>query len=63
MVQITQDTRPAGIMVQPEETYFCLSGFEYSQTRAALLAAKLELVDTVQEALDAKLAEGEGCNE
>ena len=44
-----------------EETYFCLPGFDYSQTRAALLAAKFELVDTVQEAFDAKLAEG--CNE
>ena len=57
VVQITQDTRDAGTMVR-EETYFCLPGADYSQTCAALLAAKFEWVNTVQEAFDAKLAEG-----
>ena len=33
-------------------------GADYSQICAALLCAKFELVDTVQEALDAKLDEG-----
>ena len=58
VIQITQDTRPAGIMVQPEETYFCLPGFDYSQTCEALRSARFEWVNTAQEALDAKLAEG-----
>ena len=57
VVQITQDTRDAGTMVR-EETYFCLPGADYSQTCAAILAAKFEWVNTVQEAFDAKLAEG-----
>ena len=57
LVQITQETRPEGLVTH-ETTYFCLPGFDYSPTCAALLAAKFELVDTVQEALDAKLAEG-----
>ena len=57
LVQITQDTRDAGIMVQPEDTYFRLPGADYSQTRAALLDAEFKEFDTVQKALDAKLAE------
>ena len=57
LVQITQDTRDAGTMVR-EETYFCLPGADYSQTCAAILAAQVEWVNTVQEAFDAKLAEG-----
>ena len=40
-----------------KSTDFRLPGADYSQTCAALLAAKFELVDTVQEAIDAKLAE------
>ena len=60
LVQITQETRPEGLMVG-KVTNFRLPGADYSQTCAALLCAKFELVDTVQEALDAKLAEG--CNE
>ena len=56
VVQITQDTRDAGTMVR-EETYFCLPGADYSQTCAAILAAKFEWVNTIQEAFDAKLAE------
>ena len=59
---LRQDTREEGITVH-EGKDFRLLGADYSQTCAALLAAKFELVDTVQEALDAKLAEGEGCNE
>ena len=62
VVQITQDTRPAGILAMVGKvTYFRLPGADYNQICAALLAAKFELVDTVQEAIDAKLAEG--CNE
>ena len=57
LVQITQETRPEGLVIH-EITYFRLPGADYSQTRAALLCAKFELVDTVQEALDAKLNEG-----
>ena len=57
LVWVTQETREEGITVQ-EGTDFRLPGADYSQTCAALLAAKFELVDTVQEALDAKLAEG-----
>ena len=56
-VWVRQDTREEGITVQ-ESTDFRLLGADYSQTCAALLAAKFELVDTVQEAIDAKLAEG-----
>ena len=41
-----------------KSTNFRLPGADYSQTCAALLAAKFKLVDTVQEAIDAKLAEG-----
>ena len=62
LVWVRQDTREEGITVQ-ESTEFRLPGADCSQTCAALLCAKFELVDTVQEALDAKLAEGEGCNE
>ena len=58
LVQITEDTRPEGLMVQPEETYFCLPGFDYSRTCAALRSAEFEWVNTAQEAFDAKLAEG-----
>ena len=60
VVQITQDTRDAGTMVR-EETSSRLPGADYNQICAALLAAKFELVNTVQEAFDAKLAEG--CDE
>ena len=57
LVQITQETRPEGLMIH-KTTDFRLPGADYSQTHAALLAAKFELVDTVQEAIDARLAEG-----
>ena len=60
LVQITQETRPEGL-VSHETTYFRLPRADYSQICAAVLAAKFELVNTVQEAIDAKLAEG--CNE
>ena len=60
VVQITQETQTEGLMVG-KSTDFRLPGADYSQTCAALLAAKFELVDTVQEAIDAKLAEG--CHE
>ena len=57
LVWVRQDTREEGITVQ-EGTDFRLPGADYNQICAALLAAKFELEDTVQEALDAKLAEG-----
>ena len=57
VVQITQDAREEGTMWRGT-TYFRLPGADYNQICAALLAAKFELVDTVQEAIDAKLAEG-----
>ena len=57
VVQITRETRPKGI-IWGKETYFRLLGADYNRICAALLAAKFELVDTVQEAIDAKLAEG-----
>ena len=41
LVQITQETRPEGLMIR-EVTPFRLPGFDYSQTCAALLAAKFE---------------------
>ena len=43
LVQITQETRPEGLMVG-KFTYFRLPGADYSQTYAALLAAKFELL-------------------
>ena len=57
LVQITQDAREEGTMWR-ETTYFGLPGFDYSQTCEALRSARFEWVNTVQEALDAKLAEG-----
>ena len=57
LVQITQDTRPEGLMIH-EVTLFRLPGFDYSQTCAALLDAEFKEFGTVQEAIDAKLAEG-----
>ena len=60
LVQITQETRPEGLVFHTD-THYCLPRADYSQICAALLAAKFELVATVQEAIDAKLAEG--CNE
>ena len=58
LVQIEQDTRDASIMAQGEVPYFSLPGADYSQTRAALLHAEFKEFDTMQKALDAKLAEG-----
>ena len=55
-VWVQEDTREEGITVH-KSTDFRLPGADYSQTCAALLAAKFELVDTVQEAIDAKIAE------
>ena len=54
---LVQEDTCHGTIVQ-KGTDFRLPGADYSQTCAALLAAKFELVDTVQEAIDAKLAEG-----
>ena len=59
LVDVTEDTRHGTIV--HESTYFRLPRADYSQPHAALRCAKFELVDTVQEALDAKLTEG--CNE
>ena len=46
LVQITQEMRPEGLMVG-KFTYFRLPGADYSQTYAALLAAKFELLVTL----------------
>ena len=48
VVQITQETQTEGLMVG-KSTDFRLPGADYSQTCAALLAAKFEEFDTVQE--------------
>ena len=61
LVQVTQNRM--GIMVHGEDTYFRLPGADYNKTCEALLGAKFKLVDRIQEALDAKLAEGEGGND
>ena len=61
LVQVTEDTRH-GTMIR-ETTPFRLPGKNYSQICAALLDAEFKEFGTMQKAIDAKLAEGEGCNE
>ena len=57
MVQITQETRPEGLVIH-ETTYFRLPGADYKRICEALRSAGFEWVNTVQEAIDAQAYRG-----